>query len=112
MELYPAGCPRRRLKAYFTNQLDCDEADIDDLITLMDVDSQGTIPWDDVQDFLFKMKTNIANRQLFLARNQTTTILEDSFNVRQQGRDIKEKLQDQEERILQQVERIQQMLSD
>merc|ERR1719499_677609 len=90
--LYPAGCPDRRLKDYLRSQLDLSEEDCEEVMQLIDVDSSGTIDWEELSGVLMDLKPNLQNRTFVMRRKQTEQILESQAQINediiQMGKDL------------------------
>merc|ERR1712150_151247 len=88
--VYPAGCPDRRLKDYLKNQLDLDDEDAAEIISLIDIDKSGTIDWNELSSVLMELKPNIENRTFVMRRRQTQQILESQGKIQQELHDLEE----------------------
>merc|ERR1719461_300966 len=109
-QVYPAGCPNRRLRHYLVNQLCIDDEDVDQLVELVDVDKSGTIGWEELNKLLKEFKPNIDNRNFAIRRNHTNEITTHASTLQSKIAKFSKKVLTNKENLEDRLEKLEEML--
>jgi len=61
-DIYPAGCPRRKLANYLKSNYKIESDEIDDIVKCVDKDTSGTIEWKEIQKVLLDIQPTVEGR--------------------------------------------------